>query len=72
MGEKAVCMSLKPTTMRLVTMTLVSHLIFDADSESVVRFEIGAREVLQKAVFVDRKCYLTPLWTRRNFFLFFS
>ena len=49
-----------------------SERIFHADSESVVRFQIGSREVPQMANFSDRKWPFDPLGARYIFFLFFS
>ena len=46
--------------------------IFQADSESVVRFQIGPREMPQMATFSDRKWPFDPLGARYIFSLFFS
>ena len=48
-----------------------SERIFQADSESVVRFQIGPREVPQIATFSDRKWPFDPLGARYIFSLFF-
>ena len=49
----------------------VSSLISNADSESIVRFEIGAQEVPKKAIFVNRKYRLTPFRAFEKNLVFF-